>query len=104
MHEAMDIRIGWLYWTLMVVLGLVSAGILAVLLWLSTRGWPRRFEPDHLVLRNGTRIPWRECTNMVRHPMRRMELVFGGTTVQVPAISIAHGKQAIRWIEEKLGV
>ncbi len=104
MAERVEVKIGWFYYFLMIVLGLPTLGILALLLWMSTRAWPRTLDRDHLTLRNGTRIPWSECTNVVKQPMGLTQLIFGATTVQVPRISLHKGREVIAWIRQRLGL
>jgi hypothetical protein len=104
MSEPMDVRLGWGFWTINILLGPITIGILPLAMALQTRKWPRRLEQDHLILRDGTRIPWSECTNVVKQPMRRYEIIFGGTTVQVPTISLARGKKVAQWILDRLRV
>jgi hypothetical protein len=104
MKDAMDVRLGWGFWTINILLGPLTLGILPIAMVLQARSWPRRLEDQHLILRNGLRIPWSECTNVVKQPMGRYEVVFGGTTVQVPTISLAGGKKVAQWILDRLHI
>jgi hypothetical protein len=104
MKEAMDVRLGFGFWALNILLGPLTLGILPLAMAMQVRNWPKRLEDDHLVLRNGTRIPWSECTNVVKQPMGRYEVIFGGTTVNVPTISLAGGKKVAQWILDRLNV
>jgi hypothetical protein len=104
MAERVEVQIGWFYYFLMLLLGLPTLGILSILLWMTTRTWPRTLDDEYLTLRNGTRIPWKECTNVVKQPMGLTQLIFGATTVQVPRISIRRGREVIAWIRKRLGL
>lgn len=100
----MEVRLGWGFWAINILLGPITIGILPLVMILQARSWPRRLEPTHLVLRNGLRIPWSECTNVVKQPMRRYEIIFGGTTVQLPTLSLRRGKAVAQWILDRLNV
>ena len=105
MKEPLDVRLGIGFWVLNIFLLLPTFGIMLLASLVSARSFPRRLEQDHLILRNGTRIPWSECTNVVKLPSwGRYAIVFGGTTIYVPTLSLAHGKQVIQWILDRLNV
>jgi hypothetical protein len=86
-----------------VVLGLVSFGIVPLLLILARRGLPNVVDDDGLTLGDGTRIPWTACTHVAKVP-GTTQLVFGGTTVSFPTFSIRRGKQILGEIRQRLGL
>ena len=105
MKEPMDVRLSIGFWFMNVLLALPTLGLLPLIFLLQTRRWPRRLESDHLILRNGTRIPWSECSNVVKQPgWGRYDVIFGGTTVPVATFSLARGKKVVQWICERLNV
>ena len=86
-----------------VVLGVVSAGIVPLVLLLSRRNLPKIVDDDGLTLGDGTRIPWKACTHIAKVP-GTTQLVFGGTTVSFPTFSIRRGKQILVEIRQRLGL
>ncbi len=99
-----DIRPGWLFWFTVVLTTPLTFLVAPIALLVTMRQWPRSVDAEGVLMRNGTRIPWSACTNMVRFPGGRYELVFGATTVQFPGRMIAGGKQIAEEIRQHLGV
>jgi len=92
--------------TYFVVIGLLSPLTLFILpfvLPFEWRKWPRLLDGDGLTLRNGTRIPWSACTNVVTWP-NRTELVFGATTVPLYTRWFVGGEEIRQWVRQRLGV
>ncbi len=98
-----DIRVSVGYWLIAVGLGVVTLGIVPLVMLLSRRAWPRVVDDEGLTLRDGTRIPWTACTHVAKVP-GATQLVFGGTTVPFPTFSIRRGKHILGDIRQRLGL
>ena len=99
-HE-IHVSIG--FWAVAVTLGLVTAGIVPLVMILSRKNWPKLLDDDGLTLGDGTRIPWSACTH-VQKVAGRTDLIFGGTTVPFQTWSIRHGKRILGEIRKRLGL
>ena len=77
--------------------------ITAFLLPFEWKKWPRVIDQEGLTLRNGTRIPWSACSNVVTH-QNRTELIFGATTVPLYTRWFVDGEQIRLWVRQRLGV
>ena len=98
-----EIRVSIGFIIVCVVLGVVSAGIVPLILILSRRNLPKVVDNDGLTLGDGTRIPWSACTHVAKVP-GTTQLVFGGTTVSFPTFSIRRGKLILGEIRKRLGL
>jgi len=98
-----EIRVSLGYWIIAVTLGVVTFGIVPLVMILSRRNWPKIVDDEGLTLGDGTRIPWKACTHVAKVP-GTTQLVFGGTTVAFPTFSIRHGKKILGEIRQRLGV
>lgn len=98
-----EIRVSVGFIIVCVVLGVVSAGIVPLVLIFSRRGLPKVVDNDGLTLGDGTRIPWSACTHVAKVP-GTTQLVFGGTTVSFPTFSIRRGKKILAEIRQRLGL
>ena len=98
-----EIRVSVGYIIVCVVLGVISAGIVSLILVLSRRNLPKIVDDDGLTLGDGTRIPWKACTHVTKAP-GATQLVFGGTTVSFPTFSIRRGKLILGEIRQRLGL
>lgn len=98
-----EIRVSVGYWIVAVGLGLLTFGIVPLVMVLSRRNWPKVVDDDGLTLGDGTRIPWTACTHVAKVP-GATQLVFGGTTVSFPTFSIRHGKKLLGEIRQRLGL
>jgi len=102
--RAHAIRPSLFFWVVLVLTTPLTFFVAPIALLVSMRQWPRSVDGDHLVLRDGTRIPWSANTNMMKYPGGRYELIFGATTVQLPTRMIAGGKQIADEIAQHLGM
>jgi len=98
-----EIRVSVGYWIIAITLGIVTLGIVPLVMILSRRNWPKIVDDDGLTLGDGTRIPWKACTHVAKVP-GTTQLVFGGTTVPFPTFSIRRGKQILGEIRQRLGL
>jgi hypothetical protein len=98
-----EIRVSVGFILVCVLLGLVTFGVVPLIMILARRGLPKVVDDDGLTLGDGTRIPWKACTHIAKVP-GQTQLVFGGTTVPFPTFSIRRGKQILSEIRERLGL
>jgi hypothetical protein len=95
----------------MILLGLVSFGIFAVLYWWFARRLPRRLDPEGMTLRNGQRLAWRDVTavrqvQVIRGGVpvgQRWEIVAGPVIAVIVPVYLAEGKAVIQFLERMLG-
>ncbi|HXU74309.1 MAG TPA: hypothetical protein VN947_33670 [Polyangia bacterium] len=98
-----EIRVSVGFVAVCVILGVVTFGIVPLVLILSRRNLPKIVDDEGLTLGDGTRIPWKACTHVAKVP-GTTQLVFGGTTVSFPTFSIHHGKAILAEIRQRLGL
>ena len=98
-----EIRVSVGFYIVAIGLGLLTFGIVPLLMIFSRRNWPKIIDDEGLTLGDGTRIPWKACTHVAKVP-GSTQLVFGGTTVPFPTFSIRRGKQILAEIRERLGI
>ena len=98
-----EIRVSVGYLIVAVGLGLVTFGIVPLVMLLLRRNWPKIVDDEGLTLGDGTRIRWTACTHVAKVP-GATQLVFGGTTVPFPTFSIRRGKAILGDIRQRLGL
>lgn len=98
-----ECRYSVMFYFFLVLFMPLTLGIGTIGLLISSRQWPRLVDAEGITLRSGMRIPWSACTNVVKLGMRT-DLVFGGTTIPFPQLSIRNGKKILADIRERLGV
>jgi len=98
-----DIRRSVAFWIVAVLMGVLTLGVVPLVLVLNQRNQPRVVDDDGLLLGDGTRIPWSACTHVAK-VQGTTQLVFGGTTVSFPAFWIRNGKRILGEIRERLGL
>jgi hypothetical protein len=99
-----QLRFNIWYYLLLVFLSPITLFILPIALPFTWRTWPRLIDEEGMTLRNGTRIPWSACTNVVTYSKSRVELVFGATTVPLFGQWHVGGKEIVAFVRERLGV
>ena len=88
-------RVGW--YVGLVLLGVISAGILTIMLLVQLRSWPRRLDQEGMTLRDGTFLPWNELTDGIQTRsagVEQIRLSFGAT--QVPILAGMGPQPALR--------
>jgi hypothetical protein len=103
MQTPIAIRFRASYFVLLALLSPLTLFILPIAMPFEWRKWPRTLDDEGLTLRSGTRIPWRECTNVVTHT-NRTELIFGATTVPLYTRWFVDGEAIRQWVRKRLGV
>ena len=98
-----EIRVSIGFIIVCVTLGVLTFGVVPLVLLLARRNLPRVVDNDGLTLGDGTRIPWSACTHVAKVP-GTTQLVFGGTTVSFPTFSIRRGKKILAEIRQRLGL
>jgi hypothetical protein len=101
------------YKLLMRLAGLVTFGVGALLLWLSTMSWPRLIDSDGITLRSGRRLHWGKLTEQrfvrfedprsAEGSTGRLELLFGRATVRIVPRSLAEGSAVLGFLTQVLG-
>lgn len=59
LEDGITVRRSVLLLPFMVVFGAVSFGVIALIFWMLTWGWPRRMDSEGILTRNGRRIRWK---------------------------------------------
>ena len=72
----MEIQARQLPFGTMVILGLFSMGVAPWAIWRSMRTWPAQADEEGMTLRNGTRIPWTDFTQI-----RKVDVMLNGRKV-----------------------
>jgi hypothetical protein len=62
--QGFEVHLGPNLLAVMILFGIVSFGIFALLFWLFARRMPRRLDPQGMTLRNGGRIAWKEVVSV----------------------------------------
>jgi hypothetical protein len=95
----------------MILLGLVSFGIFALLYWWFARRLPRKLDPEGMTLRNGQRLAWRDVAavrqvQVIRGGVpvgQRWEVVAGPVQAVIVPAYLAEGKAVIQFLARVLG-
>lgn len=94
------------------LVGLMTCGIGALGLWLTTRSWPQLMDDEGITLRNGKRVAWRDCTKVVRvtavaegggRISGRAELEFGRVKVPLVPQSVVQGQAMLDYASQRIG-
>lgn len=108
----MDVHVNGFYKIVIVLAGIFTLGLGAVLMWLQLRSWPKHIDASGITLRNGKKFMWTELTDtravtvVGRYGVRitgRLELVFGKKKVRIVPQSLKEGQGVIKYINEILG-
>ena len=108
----MQVGLGGLYVFRLIMLGLVSCGLIALLDYLiRARRFPKLVDAEGMTLRSGTRVSWRELTGVTRVRYTRygfrvagaLELSFGRTTALIRPMYVANAEQVIAYISQVTG-
>ncbi len=93
------------------ILMVVSGGMAAVALRALQRSWPRQFDANGITVADGRRLAW--CDLQAVRPLnvfvhgrpvaRRIDLVFGSTTVRIFPEALREGRKALAYLERHLG-
>lgn len=98
--------------TILWIVGLVTCGVGAIGMWWQTRSWPQLMDDDGIVLRNGSRVHWRDCSRIVRvtavsetggRVSGRVDLEFGKVRVRLVPQSVLQAKAMLEFATAKLG-
>lgn len=94
------------------LVGIFTCGVGAVGLWWQTRTWPQLMDNDGIVLRNGTRLRWADCTKIVRvtavtetggRISGRVDLEFGKVRARLVPQSVVQAQAMLDFASAKLG-
>ena len=92
-----------------VILGVLTLGIVPLVIWRQQRQWPARVDENGLTTRGGKRIPWQEFTRVTRQitylgsgatatRVERLELSSPQGKVLVPTERLANREQVTTYI------
>ena len=109
--QGFDVHLGSNLVALMILLGLVSFGIFALLFWWFARRLPRKLDPEGMTLRNGQRLAWRDVaavrqTQVIRGGVpvgHRWEVVAGPVQAVIVPAYLAEGKAVLEFLGRVLG-
>ncbi len=93
------------------ILMVISCGMAAVALRTIRRSWPRQFDATGIMVADGRRFAWCDLQavrplNVFVHGLpvaRRIDLVFGSTTVRIFPETLREGRKALAYLERRLG-
>ncbi|MBI5723113.1 MAG: hypothetical protein HZA50_04080 [Planctomycetes bacterium] len=87
--------------------GLMTLGIGALGMWLSTKRWPRLLDQEGATLRNGKRLLWKDVTEIIpvtvvdprgRRITGRLDIKFGKDKLKIVPQSLAEGQAVMDFI------
>jgi hypothetical protein len=89
-------------WWLMLALGVLSAGVAPLAIWLAERRWPRVIDADGITTRAGVRVRWHEITRVEhvvtivnRTRTERWDIHAPGVTVAVVVYRLRAGPHVL---------
>lgn len=93
--------------------GVLSLGLVPLMMWVSAMNWPRLLDDEGITLRSGKRLSWDMLTDIRRVTVvdaetgarvtGRLELVFGRITAKVVPHSLQEGQEVLSFLTRVLG-
>ena len=109
----MDVHLSKFFKITMIVGGIFTFGLVAVVLWIQARTFPKRIDSEGITLRSGKRYTWVQLTKATpvtvvdqlgRRVAGKLLLDFGGKKVDIVPGSYAEGHAVIEYINSILGL
>jgi len=110
--QPIDVELGPNFKFVLVLVGVCTCGVGALVLWLTTRNWPRRLDDQGITLRSGKQVAWADLSaqqrvtavdSLGRRVSGRLDLMFGKTKVAIVPQSLVQGPQVMAYLEAVLG-
>ena len=111
--DRLELHLKATFVVLMIALGLMSCGMVPLLMWfVSVRHYPKALDREGVTLNNGKRLPWRDLTAKRRLVLRTRSgrqvvtgvgLSFGETNVNIAPRVLAEGPQVLPFLSRVLG-
>jgi hypothetical protein len=111
--DRLDLHLKGTFVVLMIALGLMSCGMVPLLMWfMSIRHYPKALDPEGVTLKDGRRLPWKDVTakrrlvlrtRSGRHVVTGVGLSFGKTNVNIAPRVLAEGPEVLPFLSRVLG-
>ncbi|MEQ8187423.1 MAG: hypothetical protein ABRQ39_05570 [Candidatus Eremiobacterota bacterium] len=109
--KKIDVHLSGSFISIMIIGGLCSFGVAAIVMWFSSACWPAVVDEEGITLRNKKRVSWNELTAI--QPVRvvspsgrritgRLDLMFGKIAVKIVPQSIKEGQEVMDFISHIL--
>ena len=109
----MDVHLSGFFKTTAIVGGIFTFGLVAIILWVQSRTFPKHIDSEGVTLRSAKRYTWKELTKATpvtvvdargRRMAGKLVLEFGKKKVNIVPASYKEGYEVINYINSILGI